>query len=63
MNLMSGVLSLFVALLQIADGDEVLVRAAAFGLLFSFTYLWVAYVNLTGLDDRGLGRAGSARLW
>lgn len=55
MNLFTGGLSLFVALNQIAAGDAVLVRAAAFGLLFSFTYLWVAYVHLSGLDGRGLG--------
>lgn len=55
MNLLTGGLSLFVSLHQVASGDPALVRAAAFGLLFSFTYLWVAYVNLTGLDGRGLG--------
>jgi putative amide transporter protein len=55
MNLFTGGLSLFVALHQIAEGDATLVRAAAFGLLFSFTYLWIAYIHLTGLDGRGLG--------
>ncbi|MBP6718556.1 MAG: AmiS/UreI family transporter [Rhodoferax sp.] len=55
MNLLTGGLSLFVSLHQVVSGDPALVRAAAFGLLFSFTYLWVAYVNLTGLDGRGLG--------
>ena len=55
MNLLTGGLSLFVSLHQVASGDPALVRAAAFGLLFSFTYLWVAYVNLSGLDGRGLG--------
>lgn len=55
MNLLTGGLSLFVALYQMTQGDAVLLRAAAFGLLFSFTYLWVAYVHLTGLDGRGLG--------
>jgi hypothetical protein len=60
MNLLTGGLSLFVSLHQVASGDPALVRAAAFGLLFSFTYLWVAYVHLSGLDGRGLG--GSACL-
>lgn len=55
MNLFTGGLSLFVASQQIAAGDAALIRAAAFGLLFSFTYLWVAYVHLNGLDGRGLG--------
>ena len=55
MNLLTGGLSLFVSLHQVVSGDLALVRAAAFGLLFSFTYLWVAYVHLNGLDGRGLG--------
>ena len=55
MNLLTGGLSLAVSLHQVASGDPALVRAAAFGLLFSFTYLLVAYVNLSGLDGRGLG--------
>ncbi len=55
MNLFAGGISLFVSLLQISSGEVSLVRVAAFGLLFSFTYLWVAYVNLTGQDGRGLG--------
>lgn len=55
MNLFAGGISLFVSLIQIASTDVSLVRVAAFGLLFSFTYLWVAYVNLTGQDGRGLG--------
>ena len=55
MNIFTGGLSLFVAVQQIEAGDAVLIRAAAFGLLFSFTYLWVAYVNLSGADGRGLG--------
>ncbi len=55
MNLLTGGLSLFVSLHQVVSGDPALVRAAAFGLLFSFTYLWVAYVHLNGRDGRGLG--------
>lgn len=31
------------------------VKAAALTLLFSTTYLWVAYNRLTGVDGRGLG--------
>ena len=55
MNLMTGGISLFVSLVQISSGDEAGVRSAAFGLLFSFTYLWVAYGHLSGQDGRGLG--------
>ncbi len=55
MNLFTGGLSLFVSLHQIASGDDALVHTAAFGLLFAFTYLWVAYVHLSGSDGRGLG--------
>jgi len=55
MNLFTGGLSLLVSVLQIASGQAPLIRAAAFGLLFCFTYLWVAYVNRTGQDGRGLG--------
>lgn len=55
MNLFTGGISLFVSLHQISSGEESLVRIAAFGLLFSFTYLWVAYAHLTGQDGRGLG--------
>ncbi|MBV8033695.1 MAG: AmiS/UreI family transporter [Pelomonas sp.] len=55
MNLLTGGLSLFVSLHGAASGQGAEIRAAAFGLLFSFTYLWVAYVNLSGQDGRGLG--------
>ncbi|MGH6627685.1 MAG: AmiS/UreI family transporter [Burkholderiaceae bacterium] len=55
MNLFAGGVSLFASLHQAASGHEPLIRAAAFGLLFSFTYLWVAYAHLTGQDGRGLG--------
>ncbi len=55
MNLLLGGLALFVSLLQISSGQPVAIRAAAFGLLFSFTYLWIAYGHLTQQDGRGLG--------
>lgn len=55
MNLLTGGLSLFVCLSQLGRADTASVQAAAFGLLFSFTYLWVAYVHLTAQDGRGLG--------
>ena len=55
MNLLLGGLALFVSLLQISGGDADSIRAAAFGLLFSFTYLWIAYGHLSEQDGRGLG--------
>jgi hypothetical protein len=55
MNLLTGGLSLFVSLHELGQADPASVRAGAFGLLFSFTYLWVAYVNLTAQDGKGLG--------
>jgi hypothetical protein len=55
MNLLTGGLSLYLCLSGIDVADTETIRAAAFGLLFSFTYLWVACVNLSGLDGRGLG--------
>ncbi len=55
MNLFAGGISLFVSLIQISTGNESLLRIAAFGLLFSFTYLWIAYIHLTGQDGHGLG--------
>ncbi len=55
MNLLLGGLSLFVSLLQVVGGDPAALRAAAFGLLFSFTYLWIAYGHLSQQDGRGLG--------
>ncbi len=38
-----------------ADADAASIRGAAFSLLFSLTYLWVAWNRLTGGDGRGLG--------
>lgn len=57
MNWLPGGLSLFVGLLQLGRADPASIRAGAFGLLFSFTYLWVAYVNLTAQDGGGHGVA------
>ncbi|NCT83503.1 MAG: transporter [Comamonadaceae bacterium] len=55
MNLFTGGLALFAGLLGAASGQGAQIRAAAFGLLFAFTYLWSAYATLTGQDGRGLG--------
>lgn len=55
MNLLTGGLTLYVSLCELGRSDPASIRAAAFGLLFSFTYLWVAYANLTAQDGRGLG--------
>jgi len=55
MNVLAGALALFVSLHQIASGDASGTRVGAFGLLFAFTYLWVAYASVTGQDRRGLG--------
>ncbi|MDR7334802.1 AmiS/UreI family transporter [Roseateles asaccharophilus] len=55
MNVFAGGLSLFVSLHGAAGGQHGAIRTAAFGLLFAFTYLWVAYVHWSGQDGRGLG--------
>ena len=55
MNLLLGGLSLFVSLLQVDASNPEGVRSAAFGLLFAFTYLWIAYGHIRGTDGRGLG--------
>ena len=56
-NLLVGLLSLRVAHEWIfqAKPDLAAVRAGAYGLLFAFTYLWVAYNRWSGADGRGLG--------
>ena len=56
-NLFTGGLTLLVSL-KLAFGenaDGASIKAAAFSLLFSFTYLWVAFNRFTGADGRGLG--------
>lgn len=56
-NLFTGGITLLVSLrLALAsDADAESIRAAAFSLLFSFTYLWVAFNRFSGADGRGLG--------
>lgn len=56
-NLFAGGLTLLVSLkLAFGEGaDTASVKAAAFSLLFSFTYLWVAFNRFSGADGRGLG--------
>lgn len=46
-------ISLFLAFGPDADADSI--RAAAFTLLFTFTYYWVAWNRWNGADGRGLG--------
>lgn len=56
-NFFTGGVTLLVSL-KLAFGDSAdaaSIRAAAFSLLFSFTYLWVAINRHTGADGRGLG--------
>ena len=57
-NLFTGGLTLLVSLkLAFGDGaDAASIKGAALSLLFSFTYLWVAFNRLTGADGRGLQR-------
>lgn len=53
-NIFTGLLAVTVALYNIfAVTTDV--QSAAYGLLFAFTYLWIAYNNTTGQDGRGLG--------
>ncbi|MCB1886055.1 MAG: transporter [Rhodocyclaceae bacterium] len=56
-NVFTGLLTLLVSLkLALGDGaNAASIKAGAFSLLFSFTYLWVAYNRHTGADGRGLG--------
>ena len=56
-NIFSGGITVLVAL-YLAFGpnaDLASVRAAALTLLFTFTYLWVAYNRFHEVDGRGLG--------
>ena len=55
MNVFTGAVSLYASAHGVVGGELSAVRGAAFGLLFGFTYLWVAYGTLTGQDGRGLG--------
>lgn len=56
-NVFVGAVTLFVALYSaFGPGAELsTVRAAAFTLLFTFTYLWVAINRFLNVDGRGLG--------
>lgn len=56
-NVFVGGLTLFIALyLAFGPGaDAASIKAAAFTLLFTFTYLWVAWNRWNGADGRGLG--------
>jgi hypothetical protein len=56
-NVFAGGLTLLVSLRLAfgADADLNSVRAAALTLLFTFTYLWVAFNRYNGADGRGLG--------
>jgi len=56
-NIFSGGLTLLVALyLAFGPGaDANTIKAAALTLLFTFTYLWVAYNRFHDVDGRGLG--------
>lgn len=56
-NLFAGGITLLVSLkLAFGEGaDAASIKAAAFSLLFSFTYLWVAINRHNGADGRGLG--------
>lgn len=56
-NFFAGGVTLLVSLkLAFGEGaDAASIKAAAFSLLFSFTYLWVAFNRHNGADGRGLG--------
>ena len=56
-NVFVGTLTLLVSLfLAFGPGaDAVSIKAAAFTLLFTFTYYWVAWNRWNGADGRGLG--------
>lgn len=55
LNVFTGFVGIVVAIFSVAQGDLLSIQAAAFVLLFAFTYLWVAYNQYTGADGRGLG--------
>jgi putative amide transporter protein len=56
MNIFTGVIAFLVCIHNaFAGGSDVQIQSCAYGLLFSFTYLWVAYDNLTKQDGRGFG--------
>lgn len=56
MNIFTGAVSVSVSAYNAFGlATEAAVKNAALGLLFGFTYLWVAYNNVTNADGRGLG--------
>lgn len=56
MNLFTGFVGVSVALYNMFVATAPTgIQSAAFGLLFAFTYLWIAYNNITRQDGRGLG--------
>jgi hypothetical protein len=56
-NIFVGGLTLLVALYSAfgPEADASSIKAAALTLLFTFTYLWVAFNRYSGADGRGLG--------
>jgi len=56
-NVFAGTLTLLISLfLAFGPGaDAASIKAAAFTLLFTFTYYWVAWNRWNGADGRGLG--------
>ncbi|MDD9823691.1 MAG: AmiS/UreI family transporter [Gammaproteobacteria bacterium] len=56
-NIFVGTLTLLIALYLAfgPEADAVTIKAAAFTLLFTFTYYWVAWNRWNGADGRGLG--------
>ena len=56
-NIFSGVLTFLIAMyLAFGPGaDANSIKAAGLTLLFTFTYLWVAFNRYSGADGRGLG--------
>ncbi|MHC5656177.1 AmiS/UreI family transporter [Stappia sp.] len=56
-NVVSGVVTFGVALSSAfgANADATSVKAGALTLLFTTTYLWVAYNRIVSVDGRGLG--------
>jgi hypothetical protein len=56
MNIFTGVVCVSVSAHNaFGSGDDMAIKNAALGLLFGFTYLWVAFNNVTENDGRGLG--------
>jgi hypothetical protein len=56
-NVFSGALTFLIAMyLAFGPGaDATTIKAAGLTLLFTFTYLWVAFNRYSGADGRGLG--------